>query len=149
MGSRGQRALITVGACFVLLFTVGCHRTQYVGKSIGWYPPQGGQYGVEMYIETPDSGSMNSLQDKDIWIRILDTNGARLLDDKLARTRAAEVEGTVVWRTFEDLEVVISEVGGADVPDPNRPGLTQPGPRIVFDLHYHYNATSKHFERVK
>ena len=126
----------------------GCRGSQYVGKGIGYYAPLGIKYGVEMYIETSDPGSMSSLQNKDIWIRVIDDDGARLLDDRLERTRAAEVEGTVDWPTFEDLEVVITEVGGADVPDPIRPGLTQPGPRVLFDLHYHYNATTKHFERM-
>jgi hypothetical protein len=100
-------------------------------------------------VETADQGSMGDLQNKDIWVRVHDkATWASLLDDKLPQVRARMIEGSAEWPTFDDLTVVIQEVGDPRSSDPADVALVESGPRTLMTIRYRYNASEKRFERV-
>jgi len=137
--------LVLIGSVWL----AGCRGTAFLGRGVGQFPAQGAlQYGAELYIETPDSGSMFALQDKDLWVRVYDTSHALVLNDRLERRRAAMVEGTADWPTFDDLTVVIKEVGDPRSSDPYNAELVRSGPRTLFTLHYRYDEARQEFVRA-
>ena len=142
--------MAVVGLLVVLLLLTGCRGTQFRGRGLDQYPAQGEwQYTAILYVETPDSGSMYDPQNKDIFIRIEDRAGNRLLDDRLERRRACLIEGDASWPVFGEFEVVIREEGDADSKNQVSRALAASGPRTLFTLKYRYNQKAGKFERVK
>lgn len=146
----------------VTLFGVGCESVQYGGSGVdgGFYPPGTNYmtdwtYEAVLYVETSESGTMYRLQDKDIWIRVEDRQGKRLLNDKI-ELRCCMVEGKANWSEFGTLEIALYEEGleratGETVPldDPYSVALAKSGPRKMVTLTYHYNEKMKRFEKVE
>jgi len=144
-----NRLLLAVISVVALLAVAGCRGTQFDRSGMGQFPARGpSQYVAILYLETRDPGSLFSLQNKDVWIRVEDPEGNRLLDDRLPRMRSGMVEGKVRWTDFNHLEVELLEVGYAKSDDPYAVALAKSGPRPLLSLTYQYNHALKKFERV-
>lgn len=144
---------LTVGLLLVGTFLGGCRGVMFERGDIGFFPPgttyqYGYAYGAFWYMETSDSGSTYSRQEKDVWVRVEDRKGARLLNDKM-HFRCCQIIGKCSWSRFDTLDVELLEEGDANVGDPYSAALAKTGPRTIARLKYRYDATNGQFERVQ
>jgi hypothetical protein len=157
---KGVRAaLLVVSLLASALLLTACRGTHFENNDVGYFPPGttylgDWKYIAELYVETSDPGSMSVRQDKDVWIRVTDRVGVRLLDDKLS-VRRCHVVARTTWERFDTLRVDLSEAGvqytgkDAQYNDPYSVALARSGPRQFLTLRYRYNSEERVFERVE
>lgn len=143
----------------VMVVAVGCGGVHFERSEAGYYPPETNyttnwKYEAFLYVETTDPGSMYTLQDKTVWIRVEDRDGNRLLDDRI-KLRACLVEGEATWHTFDDLSIVLTETGFeyegeySKFNDSHSVALSKSGPQQLTTLKYRYNDKRRRFEKVE
>jgi hypothetical protein len=153
MRRTGVAAVAFIALTLCLFAVTGCRGTQFAQDDIGFFPP-GTSYTTSWtqkafwYAETGEAGSMYMRQEKDVWIRVEDRNGNRLLNDKM-HFRCCQVVGKCTWVRFDTLNIELLEEGDATVGDPYSAALAKSGPRTIAKLTYRYNAPRGQFEHVR
>ena len=157
---RLRRRVATLGVIvaaiglLAALSLLGCRSVLTERVDAGFFPTGSDyvhhdwNYMVVLTVETSDAGPMTRLQNKTVFISVVDRSGKRLLNDRVD-VRSCMVVGRSTWATFENLEVVIREEGAADSGDPYSVALAKSGPRTVMKLRYEYDKGSASFRRIR
>lgn len=108
--------LIAIGLFGIL---AGCRGEVYSFK-IFTYPPGSDidnndwDYKAIVRVSTRESGPFNKMSKKKVLISVSDRNKKEYLSDKLF-IECTDLESEAVWKSFNNLEIVLSDKGSANV----------------------------------
>jgi len=148
------------GKCILFVFLIlfilsvgiaGCKESVYSFHSFS-YPPNSvphednWEYLGKVVVSSKEEGPLTQKSEKNVKITIVDKNKNVYLSDEL-KFISAYIESSITWHDFEEIQIILFEVGNEFSKDTYNQQLIKKGPNRLISLKYAYDSAIKKFKR--
>lgn len=126
------------------VFCLSCNGSVYLYKAFT-FPPGSlphedkWQYSGKVIVSSNESGPLAKKSKKKVQIKVTDRKENIMLSDDFSFV-SANIEATVTWDKFDEIDIILSEVGNQYAEDQYNKDLLKNGPRQLACLKYRFDT---------
>jgi hypothetical protein len=149
---KASLLLIVLIYMMVSISLGSCRNTSYSFRAFS-YPPgsqphqDNWEYSGTVVVTSQEKGSLSKKSAKSVYIVVKDKSKRTYLSDRL-EFHCGQIDSSIKWDKFEELEIILYEVGNEFADNEYNKELLKKGPIRLCLLKYRYDSASREFERA-